>query len=69
MGLSRQPLAPDQQLKLEGVRDTLACSLSEEGYANEPVGGCPAGRHEIDPLQVSRIVRTVLEELKQRDGA
>lgn len=66
MGMGRQPLAPDQKLSLETVRDTLACILSEEGYANEPVGGCPAGPRNIDPQQVSRIVQGVLAELKQR---
>ena len=44
----------------------LACLLAEEGFADEPVGGCPVGAAKIDPEQVGRIVQGVLAELKER---
>jgi hypothetical protein len=40
--------------------------LSEEGFADEPVGGCPVGAARVDPDEVGRIVRGVLAELKDR---
>lgn len=65
-GAGRQPLAPSQQVKLETVRDTLACLLAEEGFADEPLAGCPVGGEQVDPEHVSRIVQGVLSELRQR---
>ena len=65
-GESRQPYAPEQHLKMETIRNSLACLLAEEGFADEPVGGCPTGAAKIDPEQVGRIVQGVLAELKQR---
>jgi 4-hydroxy-tetrahydrodipicolinate synthase len=64
-GVGRQPLADSQQLALDELGRTLACMLAEEGYADEPVGGCPA-RQAIDPDQVARIVAGVIEELRAR---
>src|SRR5206468_1826786 len=43
----------------------LACLLAQEGFANEPVGGCPVGGFPIDPEQVARIVQGVLAELRR----
>jgi len=65
-GESRQPYSPDQHLKMETISRTLACLLAEEGFADEPVGGCPVGAQRIDPEQVGRIVQGVLAELKDR---
>jgi 2-dehydro-3-deoxy-D-pentonate aldolase len=65
MGSGRQPLAATHELKVDAVSRTLACLLSEEGFADQPVGGCPANR-PVDPDQVGRIVQGVLAELKQR---
>jgi 4-hydroxy-tetrahydrodipicolinate synthase len=65
-GNSRQPLSAEQELKMETVSKVLACLLSEEGFADEPVGGCPVGVAPVDAEQVSRIVQGVLAELKQR---
>jgi hypothetical protein len=66
VGAGRQPLAPSQQVKLEAVRDTLACLLAEEGFAHEPIAGCPATSSELDPENISRIVQGVLAELRHR---
>jgi 4-hydroxy-tetrahydrodipicolinate synthase len=65
-GASRQPYSAVQQLQMETISRTLACLLAEEGFVDEPVGGCPAGGTTVDPEQVGRIVQGVLAELKQR---
>jgi hypothetical protein len=53
-------------LQMDSISRTLACLLAEEGFVDEPVGGCPAGGAAVDPEQVGRIVQGVLAELKQR---
>lgn len=65
-GAGRQPASHAQQLQLETLTSALACLLAEEGFADEPVGGCPVGAEQIDPQQVSRIVSGVLADLKGR---
>ncbi len=65
-GVGRQPLSPDQQVDLHVVSDTLQCLLAEEGFMDEPLGGCPPKRDDDDPRQVDVIVRTVVAELKRR---
>jgi 4-hydroxy-tetrahydrodipicolinate synthase len=65
-GESRQPYSADQHLKMETISRSLACLLAEEGFADEPVGGCPVGAQRIDPEQLGRIVQGVLAELKER---
>jgi 4-hydroxy-tetrahydrodipicolinate synthase len=65
-GESRQPYSADQHLKMETISRSLACLLAEEGFADEPIGGCPIGAQRIDPEQVGRIVQGVLAELKER---
>ncbi len=67
-GRGRQPQAPSQQLQLERIRDQLQCLLAAEGFTDEPVAGCPAGQ-PVDPEQVAKIVRSVLEELKRHGVA
>jgi 4-hydroxy-tetrahydrodipicolinate synthase len=66
MGASRQPMSDTQKLGIEDLSKQLACLLSDGGFVNEPVGGCPVGRSAADSDQVSRIVAGVLSELKQR---
>jgi 4-hydroxy-tetrahydrodipicolinate synthase len=48
---------------------TLECLLADEGFVDEPVGGCPVGdaaRGDVDPAQVRRIIDTVVAELTRR---
>lgn len=67
MGRGRQPQSDDQKTDLELLRGTLQCMLAEHGFTDEPVGGCPAGQApSVDQGEVSRIVQSVLSELKQR---
>ena len=64
-GSGRQPLSEGQQMELGVIRDTLQCLLAEEGFTDEPVGGCPPASR-VDPKQVNQIVQGVLAELKRR---
>jgi dihydrodipicolinate synthase/N-acetylneuraminate lyase len=65
-GVGRQPLSASQHVELATIRDTLQCLLAEEGFTDEPVGGCPPRAAGVDPQQVSQIVQGVLAELKRR---
>jgi 4-hydroxy-tetrahydrodipicolinate synthase len=66
-GVGRQPLAPQQHEQLLTLRNSLQCLLSESGFANEPLGGCPPKSGPAsNPDDVSRIVQGVLAELKRR---
>ena len=63
-GPGRQPKSESQKLELSVLGKELQCLLAAEGFADEPVGGCPASG-SIDPEQVARIVRNVVGELKR----
>jgi 4-hydroxy-tetrahydrodipicolinate synthase len=65
-GAGRQPLSAGQQVELSTIRDTLQCLLAEEGFTDEPIGGCPPRAAGVDPQQVSQIVQGVLAELQRR---
>jgi len=65
-GEGRQPLSMSQKVELGGVTRKLQCLLAEEGFTDQPVGGCPAGDAEFDDEQVATIVHDVLDELKRR---
>lgn len=64
-GRGRQPQSEMQQLQLGELTRQLQCLLSAEGFAHEPLGGCPAGQ-AVDPDQLARIVNSVVGELKRR---
>jgi len=68
MGTGRQPLSPEQKTDLATLSNTLQCLLSEHGFTNEPIGGCPAGKgaNGFDAKEVSAIVQTVVAELHRR---
>jgi 4-hydroxy-tetrahydrodipicolinate synthase len=63
-GRGRQPQSEVQQRDLDSLRLQLQCLLAAEGFVDEPVGGCPV--RDIDNEQVSRIVQSVLGELRRR---
>jgi len=45
----------------------LQCLLSESGFADEPLGGCPPkSGSSSNPDDVGRIVQGVIAELKRR---
>ena len=68
MGQGRQPLSPEQQTDLASLSHTLQCMLSEHGFADQPVGGCPGQSISSghDPAQVNEIVQKVVAELNRR---
>lgn len=65
-GVGRQPLSDEQQLQIEALRRTLQCLLAEEGFADEPLEGCPPAAQRLDPRELDAIVQGVLAELKRR---
>jgi 4-hydroxy-tetrahydrodipicolinate synthase len=67
-GIGRQPQSLVQQQELTKLSDQLQCLLAAEGFTGEPIGGCPVG-DGVDSEQVSRIVETVVSELKKRGMA
>ncbi|RMG32277.1 MAG: dihydrodipicolinate synthase family protein [Planctomycetota bacterium] len=66
MGRGRQPLSPKQQVDLSLLRRVLQCLLAEHGFADEPVGGCPADTLPVDREELATIVATVLDALQRR---
>jgi 4-hydroxy-tetrahydrodipicolinate synthase len=67
-GAGRQPKSESQKLELGTLSRQLQCLLAAEGFADEPVGGCPAGQ-SVDAEQVARIVHNVVGELRKRGMA
>lgn len=65
-GRGRQPKSPDQQLALDALARQMQCLLADEGFTDQPVGGCPVPQTP-DADQVARIVRRVVGQLRQRD--
>jgi len=65
-GNGRQPQSENQQVALDQLTSELQCLLAGEGFAGEPIGGCPVGKNTFDPQQVEQIVKTVIGELKHR---
>jgi dihydrodipicolinate synthase/N-acetylneuraminate lyase len=67
MGTGRQPLSPEQQTDLAALSKTLQCLLSEQGFTDQPVGGCPVSNiAAVDRVEIDAIVQNVLAELKRR---
>src|SRR5205085_12086445 len=52
-GSSRQPFSDDQKTEMSTVRDSLQCLLAEEGFTDQPVGGCPVSSAKVDHEIVS----------------
>jgi len=66
VGAGRQPLSSTQQVELDTLSRTLQCLLAEEGFTEEPIGGCPAKPLDVDPQQIGKVVRDVIDELRSR---
>lgn len=64
-GQGRQPQSDVQQRSLEELSRQLQCLLADEGFVEEPIGGCQVGTG-LDETQINRIVQQVVDELKQR---
>ena len=65
-GVGRQPLSQTQQVEMRSISDSLQCILADQGFTDEPVGGCPPSTPGADPQHVDRIVQSVVAELKRR---
>ena len=66
-GVGRQPLSDEQQTDLATLANTLQCLLSQHGFTDEPICGCPTGvGTNGKPEEVSTIVQAVVAELKRR---
>jgi len=67
MGRGRLPLSEEQLADLSTLRRTLQCLLSEHGFTDQPVGGCPIPQDQAaNSADVNQIVGTVVSELKRR---
>ena len=66
-GVGRQPKSAVQEFQLKEFARRLQCLLAEQGFADEPVGGCPAG--QVDAEQVAEIAKNVVRELRRRGVA
>jgi dihydrodipicolinate synthase/N-acetylneuraminate lyase len=67
MGIGRQPLSPEQKTDLSALSKTLQCLLSEQGFTDQPVGGCPVSKSPpVERAEIDAIVQNVLAELKHR---
>jgi 4-hydroxy-tetrahydrodipicolinate synthase len=66
-GAGRQPLSTDQQIDLAVLSNTLQCLLAEQGFGDQPIGGCPSpAGSSIDAAEVGRIVESVVAEVVRR---
>ena len=67
MGVGRQPLSQEQKTDLVSLSKTLQCLLAEQGFTDQPVGGCPVSKSPpVDRAEVDAIVQNVLAELRTR---
>ena len=67
MGTGRQPLSPEQKTDLAALSKTLQCLLWEQGFTDQPIGGCPISKSPpVDRGEIDAIVQNVLAELKTR---
>ena len=69
MGIGRQPQSDQQVTDLVALSKTLQCLLSQHGFTDEPIGGCPTSSGSdggVKTQDVSAIVQTVVSELKRR---
>ena len=68
MGQGRQPMSSEQHTDLQTLSRELQCMLSNHGFTDQPIGGCPiAGASPADnPAEVSAIVQQVVAELNRR---
>ncbi|MFO1096025.1 MAG: dihydrodipicolinate synthase family protein [Planctomycetaceae bacterium] len=74
MGFGRQPMSDKQLSDISMLSNTLQCMLSEHGFTDQPVQGCPprgptmgtGGFGGGSGDEVGRITQAVMAELKRR---
>jgi 4-hydroxy-tetrahydrodipicolinate synthase len=60
MGRGRQPLSREQQADLSSLAVTLQCLMSNHGFADQPIQGCPPERMPRTADAVRSLERTTL---------
>ena len=65
-GEGRQPQATVQKERLEVLSRELQCLLAQEGFVDEPIGGCKVSAMPVG--EIDSIVKRIVDELK-RQGA
>lgn len=63
-GASRQPKSTVQQQQLAELATQLQRLLAQQGFNDQAITGCDA-QGNVDPKQIARIVRSVVDELKR----
>lgn len=66
MGRGRQPLSVEQQADLGPLSQQLQCLLSDHGFTDQPIAGCPVADIAAESDQVTAIVQQVVAELSKR---
>ena len=65
-GSGRQPQSDGQRIELVGLAQQLQCLLSDAGFADQPVNGCPV-ENNVDPDHMAQIIaESVIGELRRR---
>jgi 4-hydroxy-tetrahydrodipicolinate synthase len=66
MGAGRQPLSEKQRVDQAALGRVIRCILSDFGYVDAPVEGCPMRDGDTENERISQITAGVLHQLKQR---
>ena len=66
LGRSRQPLSQNQQVDRVALQRVLQCILADNGYVDEPSGGCAPRSGNLQQDRVAQITQEVLKRLRER---
>ena len=66
LGRSRQPQSDTQRIDSAALQSVLRCILSDFGYVEAPLEGCPARTGDIDKDRISHVAASVIQELRKR---
>jgi len=66
MGASRQPLSETQRIDRAALSRLLRCILSDFGYVDAPVEGCPPRTGDLAQDRINQIVTAVIQSLRER---
>jgi 4-hydroxy-tetrahydrodipicolinate synthase len=65
-GRSRQPLSKSQTVDRVALQRVLQCILADNGYVDEPSGGCAARSGNLQQDRVAQLTQEVLKRLRDR---
>ncbi|MAE60258.1 MAG: dihydrodipicolinate synthase family protein [Planctomycetaceae bacterium] len=65
-GESRQPMSEAQRLDKAALGQVLKCILSDFGYVDEPVEGCPTRTGNMDTDRIAQITAGVMNRLREK---